>query len=105
MPEPGPAHSMYRGFARPSNDRSSGRPYGSPHPPRNRRASQLPKAAPVIRALGAYPVKQLLVHTGQHYDDKMSDVFFRELQLPRPMSISASDLAAMAARLVPSWQR
>ena len=43
-----------------------------------------PKAAPVIRALGAYPIRQLLVHTGQHYDDKMSDVFFRELQLPRP---------------------
>src|SRR4029453_9409820 len=43
-----------------------------------------PKAAPVINALAAYPVKQLLVHTGQHYDDKMSDVFFRELQLPRP---------------------
>jgi UDP-N-acetylglucosamine 2-epimerase (non-hydrolysing) len=43
-----------------------------------------PKAAPVIRALAAHPVKQLLVHTGQHYDDKMSDVFFRELQLPRP---------------------
>ena len=43
-----------------------------------------PKAAPVIRALEAYPIRQLLVHTGQHYDDKMSDVFFRELQLPRP---------------------
>jgi UDP-N-acetylglucosamine 2-epimerase (non-hydrolysing) len=43
-----------------------------------------PKAAPVIRALAAYPVKQLLVHTGQHYDDKMSKVFFRELQLPQP---------------------
>jgi UDP-N-acetylglucosamine 2-epimerase (non-hydrolysing) len=43
-----------------------------------------PKAAPVIGALAAYPVTQLLVHTGQHYDDKMSDVFFRELSLPRP---------------------
>jgi UDP-N-acetylglucosamine 2-epimerase (non-hydrolysing) len=43
-----------------------------------------PKAAPVIRALASYPVKQMLVHTGQHYDDKMSEVFFRELRLPRP---------------------
>ena len=43
-----------------------------------------PKAAPVMRALGESGVEQLLVHTGQHYDDRMSDVFFRELGLPRP---------------------
>ena len=42
------------------------------------------KAAPVLRELGARPgVRQTLVHTGQHYDDKMSAVFFRELGLPR----------------------
>ena len=43
-----------------------------------------PKAAPVHRALAARGVTQLLVHTGQHYDDKMSDIFFRELELPTP---------------------
>lgn len=43
-----------------------------------------PKAAPVISALDAAGVPQVLVHTGQHYDDRMSDVFFRELRLPRP---------------------
>ncbi|WP_130011825.1 non-hydrolyzing UDP-N-acetylglucosamine 2-epimerase [Serinicoccus sediminis] len=43
-----------------------------------------PKAAPVIEALGAHEVEQLLVHTGQHYDDRMSQVFFSELGLPRP---------------------
>lgn len=43
-----------------------------------------PKAAPVLEALSAYPVEQLLVHTGQHYDDKMSDVFFRQLGIPKP---------------------
>jgi UDP-N-acetylglucosamine 2-epimerase (non-hydrolysing) len=43
-----------------------------------------PKAAPVIRALGALGVRQRLVHTGQHYDEKMSDVFFRQLGLPEP---------------------
>ncbi|MCP2327383.1 UDP-N-acetylglucosamine 2-epimerase (non-hydrolyzing) [Hamadaea flava] len=43
-----------------------------------------PKAAPVIRALSAVGVNQRLVHTGQHYDDKMSAVFFRQLGLPRP---------------------
>jgi UDP-N-acetylglucosamine 2-epimerase (non-hydrolysing) len=29
-------------------------------------------------------IRQVLVHTGQHYDDKMSEVFFRDLGLPRP---------------------
>ena len=43
-----------------------------------------PKAAPVLAALGEQPVEQLLVHTGQHYDDKMSDVFFRQLGIPKP---------------------
>jgi UDP-N-acetylglucosamine 2-epimerase (non-hydrolysing) len=43
-----------------------------------------PKAAPVIAALAALGVRQRLVHTGQHYDDRMSEVFFRELDLPRP---------------------
>ena len=42
------------------------------------------KAAPVIAALGRRHVKQVLIHTGQHYDDALSEVFFRELGLPRP---------------------
>jgi UDP-N-acetylglucosamine 2-epimerase (non-hydrolysing) len=42
------------------------------------------KAAPVIRALRERGVDQRVVHTGQHYDDRMSDVFFRELDLPAP---------------------
>lgn len=42
------------------------------------------KAAPVIRALGTRDVSQRLVHTGQHYDERMSDIFFRELELPQP---------------------
>ena len=43
-----------------------------------------PKAAPVIAALSAAGVRQRLVHTGQHYDDRLSEVFFRELSLPAP---------------------
>jgi UDP-N-acetylglucosamine 2-epimerase (non-hydrolysing) len=43
------------------------------------------KAAPVLRALHAHSaVRQTLVHTGQHYDDAMSDVFFRQLEIPQP---------------------
>lgn len=43
-----------------------------------------PKAAPVIRRLAELGVAQELVHTGQHYDERMSAVFFRELGLPEP---------------------
>lgn len=43
------------------------------------------KAAPVLRALNAYPeVRQTLVHTGQHYDSAMSGVFFQQLGMPEP---------------------
>lgn len=43
-----------------------------------------PKAAPVIRALDGLGVRQVLVHTGQHYDPVMSEVFFQQLGLPEP---------------------
>ena len=42
------------------------------------------KAAPVLRALRDAGFRQALVHTGQHYDANMSDVFFRELDIPPP---------------------
>ena len=42
------------------------------------------KAAPVIRALAAFGHDQRIVHTGQHYDERMSEVFFVQLGLPRP---------------------
>ena len=43
------------------------------------------KAAPVFQALSRESsVRQTIIHTGQHYDAAMSDVFFRELGLPQP---------------------
>ena len=42
------------------------------------------KAAPVYRALGDRGHEQTLVHTGQHYDALMSDVFFKALEIPKP---------------------
>ncbi len=43
------------------------------------------KVAPVLNALkGRENVSQTLVHTGQHYDVNMSDVFFQELGIPAP---------------------
>lgn len=45
---------------------------------------QFIKAAPVSRALQRAGVSERLLHTGQHYDPNMSEVFFGELSLPRP---------------------
>jgi UDP-GlcNAc3NAcA epimerase len=46
---------------------------------------QFIKAAAVSRVLRAEPgVREVLVHTGQHYDDNMSRVFFEELEIPEP---------------------
>ncbi len=49
---------------------------------------QFVKLAPVCRAIEAArtrgaAIENLIVHTGQHYDPSMSDVFFKELDLPR----------------------
>jgi UDP-GlcNAc3NAcA epimerase len=44
---------------------------------------QFVKAAAVSRCLRVRH-REVLVHTGQHYDEEMSDVFFRELELPHP---------------------
>ena len=42
------------------------------------------KIAPIIRALRAGGHEAILVHTGQHYDEAMSDAFFRDLDIPEP---------------------
>jgi UDP-N-acetylglucosamine 2-epimerase (non-hydrolysing) len=43
------------------------------------------KVAPVMAAIGRVPrFKQTLVHTGQHYDTNMSDIFFQQLGMPQP---------------------
>ncbi len=45
---------------------------------------QFIKAAPVCRALRRAGIEEALLHTGQHYDLGMSDVFFVELGIPAP---------------------
>ena len=44
---------------------------------------QFVKAAPVSRALREAHT-EILVHTGQHYDEAMSAAFFRDLEIPEP---------------------
>ncbi len=48
---------------------------------------QIIKAAAISRAIRekyADKIQEIIVHTGQHYDENMSDVFFDELKIPRP---------------------
>jgi UDP-N-acetylglucosamine 2-epimerase (non-hydrolysing) len=66
------------------------------------------KADPVVRALERRGVAQRIVHTGQHYDDALSGVFFRELGLPAPdlnldvgSGTQASQTAAIMVGLEP----
>ena len=42
------------------------------------------KAAPVVQALVKMGQRPMLVHTGQHYDQEMSEIFFGQLEMPRP---------------------
>jgi len=45
---------------------------------------QFIKSAPVSIALQNLGIKEFTIHTGQHYDPEMSDVFFEEMRLPQP---------------------
>ncbi|HIE25190.1 MAG TPA: UDP-N-acetylglucosamine 2-epimerase (non-hydrolyzing), partial [Anaerolineales bacterium] len=45
---------------------------------------QFVKAAPVSKALRAAGHEEFLVHTGQHYDPQMSQIFFDEMGIPEP---------------------
>lgn len=44
---------------------------------------QFIKAAPVSRIIRKY-FNEMLLHTGQHYDENMSDIFFKQLNIPQP---------------------
>jgi UDP-N-acetylglucosamine 2-epimerase len=66
------------------------------------------KAAPVIRALAALGHTQRVVHTGQHYDERMSDVFFVQLGLPKPdvnLGVGSGTQATMTAGVLVGMER
>jgi UDP-N-acetylglucosamine 2-epimerase (non-hydrolysing) len=65
------------------------------------------KAAPVIRALADYPVEQTVVHTGQHYDFNMSDVFFQQLGMPAPgvnLQVGSASHAQQTAQIMGKFE-
>ena len=64
---------------------------------------QFVKLSPVSRALKARGVEQFVVHTGQHFDDRMSGVFFSELEIDRPsynLSVNSLPHGAMTGRML-----
>jgi UDP-N-acetylglucosamine 2-epimerase (non-hydrolysing) len=62
------------------------------------------KMAPIIAALKRRDgVRQVLVHTGQHYDAKMSDVFFQDLGMPDPdvhLGVGSGSHAQQTAKIM-----
>jgi len=74
------------------------------------------KIAPLIKAIGAHNnqaknapprVRFTLVHTGQHYDGQMSDVFFRELGIPQPdinLGVGSGSHAAQTAGVMEGFE-
>jgi UDP-GlcNAc3NAcA epimerase len=67
---------------------------------------QFIKAAAVSRAIRStfkHLVEEIIVHTGQHYDENMSHVFFNELDIPRPghnLEIAGGSHGAMTGRML-----
>jgi UDP-GlcNAc3NAcA epimerase len=70
---------------------------------------QFVKAAAVSRAFQACTpgVREVIVHTGQHFDQNMSDVFFEEMQIPRPqhqLALGGLGHGAMTGRMMESLE-
>ena len=62
------------------------------------------KMAPLLRAMASHGhLQPRLIHTGQHYDAALSDVFFEELEMPRPdasLGVGSGSHATQTARLL-----
>ena len=68
------------------------------------------KIAPIVAAFGRRPgtFQSLLVHTGQHYDEKLSQVFFDELGIPRPdinLNVGSGSHAQQTAGVMVAFER
>lgn len=65
---------------------------------------QFVKAAAVSRAFAQYPgIEEKIVHTGQHFDENMSDIFFREMDIPTPhyhLHVNNLSHGAMTGRMI-----
>ena len=65
------------------------------------------KIAPLLRALDRAGHRSILVHTGQHYDDRMSDSFFRDLEMRQPdhhLGVGSASHAVQTARVMEAFE-
>jgi len=67
------------------------------------------KIAPIFEEMEQHPhiFRQILVHTGQHYDDNMSKVFFEDLNLPQPdiyLGVGPGSHAQQTARIMMAFE-
>jgi UDP-GlcNAc3NAcA epimerase len=61
------------------------------------------KAYPLVRAMEGLKTKHVILHTGQHYDNNMSALFFDELQMPTPdfnLNVGSGTHAEMTAKMM-----
>lgn len=66
------------------------------------------KVAPVLSAFRRHEHNALLVHTGQHYDRTMSEVFFEHLKMPRPdinLGVGSGSHAVQTARIMEAFEK
>ena len=67
------------------------------------------KVAPVHAAFREHHIiRQTLVHTGQHYDANLSDIFFEQLQIPRPdvcLDVGSGSHAAQTAEVMIRFEK
>jgi UDP-N-acetylglucosamine 2-epimerase (non-hydrolysing) len=68
------------------------------------------KIAPIHRALQKYSdrIRHLILHTGQHYDEKMSKVFFEDLELPQPdmyLGVGSGSHAEQTAKVMVEFEK
>ena len=64
---------------------------------------QFIKASPVSRALKAEGIDEVIVHTGQHFDENMSKIFFDEMGIPEPhynLEVHGLGHGAMTGRML-----